>query len=275
MVSISIYDTKPVYFLSSSCETIEWTKKERKVYNPESRKTFKLPFYRLNIIDFYNNNMGNVDLADQLRNHYRYDSVWHRNRKWWWSIWWWGYQLLLTNSFVLYCKYHRMIDSNQAVSHYDYIKTIALGWINQDTHWPKQVKLKKRKADKEVDDGKRHTRATTRKLYSSSSQMSSSSSKTKQIKDKTLDPIRGELNCRLQTSVQHFPVRQTTKTAAKCQLHRWARRGTNGKEVRKGVFSCSYCQVHLCIDCFKLFHIEANLIQKKEEIAVPSVDDEE
>ena len=30
-----------------------------------------MPFHRLNIIDFYNNNMGNVYLADQLRNHYR------------------------------------------------------------------------------------------------------------------------------------------------------------------------------------------------------------
>ena len=34
-----------------------------------------MPFYQLNIIGFYNNNVGNVDQADQLRNNYCYDAV--------------------------------------------------------------------------------------------------------------------------------------------------------------------------------------------------------
>jgi hypothetical protein len=102
--------------------------------------------------------MGNVDLADQLQNHYRYDSVWHRNRKWWWAIWWWGFQTLLTNSYVLYKKYHKMIDSKAAVNHYDFIKEIALAWINPEIHWPKKISQKKRKAP--VDDGKQKTRSS-------------------------------------------------------------------------------------------------------------------
>ena len=36
----------------------------------QKKKVMKMPFYRLNLIDFYNHNMGNVDMADQLRNHY-------------------------------------------------------------------------------------------------------------------------------------------------------------------------------------------------------------
>ena len=201
LVSVSVYDTKPVYFLSNACEEITWTEKEKKVYDSTKQQTFKLPFYRLNIIDFYNKNMGNVDLADQLRNHYRYDSVWHRNRKWWWAIWWWGFQLLLTNSYILYQKYHRMIDSKSAVSHYDYIKEIALAWVNQELYWPKKITIQKKRKGTTQDDGKRKTRNAIRALdYESQS----SSQKATPFNDKTLHPT-GKLSCRLTTSVQHFP----------------------------------------------------------------------
>ena len=61
--------------LSSACEEIKWIEKKRKVFDPNEKKPVDIPFYRLNIIDFYNYNMGNVDLADQLRNQYRYDSA--------------------------------------------------------------------------------------------------------------------------------------------------------------------------------------------------------
>jgi hypothetical protein len=117
LLAISIYDTKPVYFLTSVATEIEWVQKVRKVFDKASNRKISMPFFRLNVIDFYNNNMGNVDQADQLRNHYRYDTSWHRNRKWWWAIWWWAYQVLLTNSYVLYCKYHTMIKSKKEVSH--------------------------------------------------------------------------------------------------------------------------------------------------------------
>jgi hypothetical protein len=73
MVAVSIYDTKPVYMLSMACDKVGWVKKEKKVYDSE-KKVVKMPFYWLNLIDFYNHNMGNVDMADQLWNHYRYDS---------------------------------------------------------------------------------------------------------------------------------------------------------------------------------------------------------
>ena len=261
LVSVSVYDTKPVYFLSNACEEITWTKKEKKVYDPQEKKTFQLPFYRLNLIDFYNHNMGNVDLADQLRNQYRYDSQWHRNRKWWWAIWWWGFQTLLTNSYVLYHKYHKMIDSKAAVNHYDYIKEIALAWINPDIHWPKKISQKKRKAPK--DDGKRNTRAS-RALDESSVSSSIASSKATPFNDKTLHP-RGKLACRLQHAVQHFPE-CTTVSRPQCQLHRWAR-NREGKEVRGSIVTCSICRVNLCIPCFKTFHTEAYIVGKKDEIA--------
>ena len=50
-----------------------------------------------------------------------------------------------------------MIDSKKVVSHYDYIKQIALAWINQQLYWPAARPSKKRKGKEQ--DNKRVTRA--------------------------------------------------------------------------------------------------------------------
>ena len=58
LIAVSLYDTKPVYFLTSATSQLYWMKKERQVYYPKRKKTFQMPFYRLNIVAFYNNNMA-------------------------------------------------------------------------------------------------------------------------------------------------------------------------------------------------------------------------
>jgi hypothetical protein len=260
LIACSIYDTKPVYFLTNCAETLEWVTKKRKTFDPTSRERFDLPFFRLNIIDFYNYNMGNVDLADQLRNHYRYDSNWHRNRKWWWAIWWWGFQLLLTNSFILYKKFHTLHDSNKTLSHYDYIKQIALAWVNQDMHWPTKKITRKRKT---VSNEPRQTRSRL-SIDVDVESTSTSSTKCIPVDEKTLHPVKGRLSSRLTTAVQHFPEVPVAKRP-RCQLHRWAR-GRQGKEVMSNVITCSICRVNLCVPCYNLFHKEANITELKEKI---------
>ena len=55
------------------------------MYNVDSGDDENMKFLRLNQVDDYNNLMGGVDIADQLRGVYRPDH-WLRNRKWRWSI---------------------------------------------------------------------------------------------------------------------------------------------------------------------------------------------
>ena len=143
LVCISLYDSKPVYLLSTACSQIKWIGKNRKVWHPGKNSYVSIKFLRLNVIDFYNHNMGSVDIADQLRNHYRYDTQWHRNRKWWWAIWWWGFQVLLTNSYKVYCDFHKIHQSNKALSHYEFIKSMALAWLDKENYWPKQSRRKR------------------------------------------------------------------------------------------------------------------------------------
>lgn len=281
LVCVSLYDSKPVYLLSMVCSEVKWIAKARKIWHKGKNCFVEIKFLRLNVIDFYNYNMGSVDLADQLRNTYRYDTQWHRNRKWWWAVWWWGFQLLLTNSYKLYCIFHRVHQvESTALSHYDFIKSIVLAWIDKEAYWP-APKKRKRKADwGVVIEQRMNSRSdrTRRTLYPSSSSSivsngGSSSSSTARtggnsnltVTDLSLDPIRGPLRCRLNQYITHFPEASQNKRA-KCQLHRWAR-GRKGKEVRTQIAHCSSCHVDLCYACWKTFHQCPNIIELKEDIA--------
>ena len=271
LVAVSIYDTKPVYFLSTSCEEIKWVKKTRAVYNAAKGKKVPMNFHRLNIIDFYNNNMGNVDIADQLRNHYRVDNKWLRNRKWWWSLWWWGFQTLLTNSYILYTKYHKMIKSpaNTVLSHYDYIKMIALGWMDQENHWPQKkcTPVKKPRPNDEVASASTHTSASesSRRLRStfSSSEPDPDFKRPARTMKFTDSSLSGTLGYRrLDNRQQHFPVKATVPKPI-CQLHRHV----TGQRVMKGVSKCCVCNIHLCLGCYELFHTVEDKDSMMKEVA--------
>ena len=103
----SVYDTKPVHMMSTVAESIEWIEKKRKVWSSSEQKKVQMRYLRLNLINDYNENMNNVDLADQLRNCYRFNH-WFRNRKWWWSIYLWSLGVAATNAFVMYLKLYEV-----------------------------------------------------------------------------------------------------------------------------------------------------------------------
>ena len=101
LIASSVYDSKPVHFLSMMSKEIKWVEKERITYNVDTGRNEVMKFLRLDHIDNYNNTMGHVDVSDQLRNTYHFDH-WLRKQKWWWSILFWGIGVILTNAYVIY-----------------------------------------------------------------------------------------------------------------------------------------------------------------------------
>ena len=85
IVCTSLYDVKPFYMMSTVVDEIKCTKKTMNIFCQVKRKKVKVPFYRLNLADMYNNKIGCVDVGDQLWSVYRFDH-WMRKRKWWWSL---------------------------------------------------------------------------------------------------------------------------------------------------------------------------------------------
>jgi hypothetical protein len=45
LLATSVYDTKPVHFLSTVCENIKWMVKERQVFNVDTRRLETIGFY--------------------------------------------------------------------------------------------------------------------------------------------------------------------------------------------------------------------------------------
>jgi Transposase IS4 len=305
LVAVSVYDTKPVHFISTICESVEWITKERDVWNEAKQEFSKLKFLRLNVNDDYNNDMNAVDIADQLRNNYRFDH-WLRNFKWWWAIFQWSLGVLIVNSYVVYCSVCDTagILKKDRLTQYQFRLAIARLWIdlNEDAvmaQWKQQHKKdaaatatedlpqtnkKNRKRSPLQDQQSENTQsaplgsvedygsaAKARRLLSSDD--AKSKSRSPQISDISLSSC-GKMCCRLEFhSKRHLPMspKAAGKPNAKCALHRWAL----GREsdVRSNILHCPDCCVSLCIDCYSVFHIEEDLIGKKEKLATMMEED--
>ena len=135
LICTSVYDTKPVHIFTTSAEKVDWTEMTRHVYSASEGKVLPMKYMRLTLIDEYNNFMNAVDLADQLRNHYRFNH-WLRNRKWWWSIFLWALGVATTNAYKMY---ERMYEDERARrrplvkkwSHLEFLEQLVydfMGW---------------------------------------------------------------------------------------------------------------------------------------------------
>ena len=82
LISCSLYDTKPVYFLLTCAEEVFWVLKTQNVFDKSTKEKVTIEFLRLNFVEDYNYGIVGVDIADQLRLQYRVDR-WMRQHKWW------------------------------------------------------------------------------------------------------------------------------------------------------------------------------------------------
>ena len=143
LVAVSCYDQKPVYYLTTMAECIEWIIKNKKVFSAALKKMITVNFLRLNILDEYNFNMNSVDIADQLRNYLRLDKN-IRNWKWWWALFFWGMGVTSVNSYVLYKMFHRS-QGHTPKTHYDFQRLIVLALLDPQLHDPNKVLRRRRR----------------------------------------------------------------------------------------------------------------------------------
>ena len=97
IVSVLVYYTKSVSFLSICCDAIKQFQKTRQVYDLKSDMVCDAHFFCINVNDFYNHDTESVDLSYQLQNVYQVDH-WMLKYKLWWYIFFWGRGLFLVNA---------------------------------------------------------------------------------------------------------------------------------------------------------------------------------
>lgn len=261
LVASSVYDAKPVHYLSMVSKEVKWCEIKKNVYNVDSGEVEVLRFLRLQHIDKYNQEMGNVDLADQLRGSYWLDKS-IRNRKWWWAIMFWSIGVILTNAYIMYLKINMLehgLEKNDLMSHHDFRMAIALYWINPQEYL------------KDLATSEPYTLSRKSSSTSTVSSISIDSSlpvthRNRKVKtgghhvtDASLCPSTGTLRCRLNRNLDHKPA--SAGKRARCRLHWWG-----GIETQSKIIACPTCSVSLCSKCYSLFHQEADLVGMKDRL---------
>ena len=141
IVATSVCDSKPVNFLSSSCNEIRGVKKTKKIWAQEKGCMMDLEFLRLSSADDCNGGMGDVDAADRKRLSCRPDRF-MRKMKWWWAIWTWGLGVLLVNCYACHVAHltSKGVDKKNILSQHEFRKAIALAWLDPKNHWKSNEK---------------------------------------------------------------------------------------------------------------------------------------
>ena len=236
------------------------------MYNVDTHSVENLRFLRMNFIDSYNNTMGNVDLADQLRGSYRPD-IWLRNRKWWWSIMFWSIGVMLTNAYIVYVKVNEEhgVKKSKLLSQHDFREMIATYWINPEYYEQSTKGMKTYVTKKQTESERKRKRG-----FESQSSLSTITTnfqedhRATRVTDNSLDPLMGQLKCRLAHDRDHFPIPKASANV-KCSLHRWG----NNTMLRKEILLCPTCKVHLCTECYRVFHMEPYVVERKKELFKP------
>ena len=69
-VASSMYDTKPIHYISMLLGQIEWIKITKTVWDVDNERWENVKFLRMNFINNYNFTMGQVDISDHLQGNY-------------------------------------------------------------------------------------------------------------------------------------------------------------------------------------------------------------
>ena len=84
--------------------------------------------------------MGDVDVADQMINNYRFDH-WLGKHKWWWSIMFWDIGVILVNAYIVYRRVNLeagVIKSN-LLSYHNFRKQVAMECTSLNILWSTEM----------------------------------------------------------------------------------------------------------------------------------------
>ena len=79
--------------------------------------------------------MGDVEIADQLRNNDRFDH-WIRKRKWWLSIMFWDIGVILFNAYIFYRRVNLEAGASKSdlLSYHNSRKQVAVAYISPNIY---------------------------------------------------------------------------------------------------------------------------------------------
>ena len=123
-----------------SREELKWVVCEKDMYNVDTGTKGPLQFLLMCYINDYNHQMGDVDVADQLRNNNWFDH-WLRNCKWWWSIMFWAIGVILVNAYIVYRRVNLEagVNNSDLLLQHNFRKQLVMTWISPNIYWSTEM----------------------------------------------------------------------------------------------------------------------------------------
>ena len=149
------------------------------------------------------------------------------------------------------------------MSHYDYIKSVTLAWLEPATYRQKTTTSSSARKRKQKDDEAGGIRTRSSESTISTITTSESSRHTK-ITNTSLHPSTGLLRCRLNTTVQHLPVKSKNQKP-RCQLHSWAKGGMPRK-LWVALLHAKYAKSTFALIAIDYFTLRQTLIQLAKNV---------
>ena len=232
---------------------------KKKVFSPRFGESVNFEFLRWSLSHFYNHEMNDNDITDQLRLIYRMMSL-QKNTKWWWALWQWAVEISLVNAYLMMHSYCQLKGLPPKYTHHDFNEICAKALLDPVNHWPNRFRLHSWYI-KECN-----TPLPNQPSAKSSNDSDLPVTRATKFTDTTLHTTRGRLRTRLNGNLPHVCQPIESKAKRVCQLHRWAYRKHMQQSVikceitdvppggKKHVMSCSLCGVSLCVNCWECFH---------------------
>ena len=187
----------------------------------------------------------------------------------------WALQQMVTNAYISYTKdikLHQM----KPMSHYAFLEKVALVWLKEGSQFFRTKRKRKVLVLDEDEGGAIDDDHTNGGIISVGTRRSESANtmtrgavkrimnaKNSCITDGALDPFKGSLKSRSDhNNVRHMPSKVPGGKHKYCQLNYWATK----KKKHAQLLKCEACGVNLCVDCYALYHTEANLVGRKESL---------
>ena len=269
------YNQKPFYMISSKCDEVLWTPVTKKVRSSNLKQNVDFTFLRWLLSHGYNFEMNDNDIANQLWLVYRIMRF-QRNNKWWWSLFLRGYEVSMVNLYVMMKRYCEMKGVPVLWNHHDWNEAIGYAHLDPHEYWPRR-----KSPHSTTTEG---TVATVSTAAVSTTKQPKLNTKGKpilprgpRVDSSALLPTRGSLKCRLDHDTRIHMSEPPLTLNTNCALHRWAHKEThpatkekerNSKPSgsRSHVMHCAACDVHLCLNCWALFHKEKYLKRRVSDI---------
>ena len=142
------------------------------------------------------------------------------------------------------------------LSQHNFRKQVAMAWIIPNIYW-----------STEINGPALSTLGKKSSAMDSSSSVDGSVSyvskpkklRTAKLDENVLKPD-GALFMRLDTTKYHLADK--AKGHSRCSLHRWL-----GFETQRGITYCETCNVNLCKNCFKYFHVTPDISSEKKSLS--------